>query len=867
MKKLKNGYRILLAGGCIILASLAANATTVADQIREAQETIKSNSVDRTVRCRYYVDWYRNLCSEAEREAILDRNVAAHRRLMELQPGKVAHCANLGIVLYIGGRYDEAEKTLSDAIAAAEAKPGKLDQELFAETRWALAEILWRRGDTDAAKKLISDIATMAWKGSVPRSSARDKATFLYLAWTDPDADIDHFALPHLVDCKPFPTPKEARYGEKKVSLARVEFKTAGIKSDDPVVRLIKRKLARFGSKFENGGTKIVIEISPDAPVDKPQGYSIDVAKGGVEIKARTRLGATYGAVSLLQCVDRGELAVRECTIRDWPKLEKRGVIAHWDPWHLEYELFNKMSSIAMDMFRPQWGILFSTLEREVVRLSVKRRIDFGIDIRWADRWILVEPMLPLTSPRVRATQLEWMRCAASFGAGIWYDLDDSRFHPWKLHPLDVKNAGTATNLDAKYIDGLYKEVKAEFPDFRMTFGPPFYFAPDAGCGKTWYPEPRDPYLRSLRDFLDPEVDVYWSGPRVKSAKFTPEKIKWFTDMIGRRQVVYHNSDCNWKHWFSSYGADVPGFKESHCPETLDMIGGFYQNTSRYCEACRVGPAMDWCWNPEAHESRRATVRTIEQLEGPGVFEILNPAIARIEYFDKYPRGVPRSELLTEDQANLDKIVADGEDAWVRALAVAKNEGLFVKDFNNQGVAYARRLANYRRDPPDWLKKQCEAEMANSSYAVAEVGFDIAKGDQFLPAELISGGKYWKSIEDSTDRKPCNVKELVIGDAATGKFECDPFPPHESPKMIIVGQAFADVWERPFKVELPDFEVVVNGIKIWSGKLFEDFLYKPIEVEIPVNALRRDNQFAIKCTGPDVEHKRRPMVHYVVIRK
>jgi hypothetical protein len=45
--------------------------------------------------------------------------------------------------------------------------------------------------------------------------------------------------------------------------------------------------------------------------------------------------------------------------------------------------------------------------------MSVARRNDFGIDIRWADRWIIVEPMLALSSPRVRAMHLAWFRYAA----------------------------------------------------------------------------------------------------------------------------------------------------------------------------------------------------------------------------------------------------------------------------------------------------------------------------------------------------------------------------------------------------------------------------------------------------------------------
>ena len=848
------------------LTTAAMGLAGTADDIKAAWNEIKSNSVDRTVSCRYYQAWYRELCSEAEREAILERNIAAHRRWIALEGEKRSLPAriDLGIVLSIGGRYEEAEKVLSGAIADM-LKPGaNIDQKRLSEGRWALAECLLRRGDRQGAKKLVSEIATMPWNGPVPRTSARAKSMFLHDLWTDPDADIDMFKLPHSVDCKPFPVPQEAKYGEKKVSLEKVALKTTGLKPDDPIARLLRRKLMRFGSKFEKGGTKILIDISPDAPVDKPQGYSLDVATGKMSVKARTRLGATWGVVSLLQCVDRGALEVRECAIRDWPKLEKRGVITHWELGQLEYFLFNKMSALDMDMFRPEWGIVFSPLDREVVRQTVRRHNDFGISVFWSCRWIIVDPMLPITAPRVRDMHLKWMRYAAAVGANIAWEMDDSRFLG---RPASEVAMGPAANIDAKHINGLYREVKAEYPNFRLLFGPPFYFGPDGGLDPTWYPEPREPYLKSIGDFMDPEIDVYWTGPRVKSHGFTVKKIKWFSDLIKRKQVIFHNADAVGRHNYLNYGADIPGYKASHCPETLDLIGGFYRNTSYYQQASAVGPAMDWCWNPVAHDAAEATRRTVAQLEGPGVFEILSAAIPGISYFDKYPLGNPRTELFTEDQEHLDKLVKDGEDAWKKVLAIAQNGGKFVCNFNTLALEYAHRIANLRRNPPKWLIEKRDAEMANTSFAKEEVGFDESKGDKFIPSELLQGGRYYSKIDDLSKRAPCSSKELRIGESISGKFAIEHFPPEEPPKLIVVCQALVDYHDKDFTVELPNAELEVNGNVVWRGKMFAEGLYKPCEIKLPVVSLLRNNTFSIRYTGPDVKHKRLPMVHYVVIRK
>ena len=854
--------------GCVaavmVFAALAADAASVADEIKALKAVIASNSVNRLSKeCRYYKAYYRELCTEAEREAILDRNVAAHRRWIELE-GKGRDAlprAELGKVLAIGGRWAEAEKELTEALKS------DFDRNRMAEARWALAECLWHRGDKDGAKKIVADIVAVTEKTDkrYGDGSVWEKARFMHRAWTDPDGDVDDLKFPHTVDCKPFPTPQEARYGEKKVSLAKVELKVKGVGDADPIVRLLKRKFTRFGTKFENGGTPIEIELSPNAPVDKPQGYSIDVAKGKVVVKARDRLGLTWGVVSLIQCVDRDESAICECKIRDWPKLERRGVIeAIWKADFLEVALFEKMSSLVVKIGRPELSFIFSGLELERARITLERYIDFGIVPYWSSRELSVHPALPFSAKRTRDLHLQWFRWAAQFGGNVCFEMDDERF--FDFPEVDKKAFGSATNMDSKYITSLYREVKKEFPNFRLIFGTPFYFGPDGAAGGSWYPEEREPYLKSHREFLDPEIDVYWSGPRVKSIAFTVPKIQWMTDIIGRKPVVYHNSDCVWRHGHCNYGADVAGYKASHCPETLDMIGGLYVNMTHYPEAPKVGTAMDWCWNPDAHDAEVATRRAVEQFEGPGVFEVLAAAIPQISYLDKYIGGA-RSELFTEDQAMLDKIAADGEDAWKRVRALAKNGGMSVAAFKTTALHRAKQMASFRRDPPKWLKERIEAENSNKSYAKEEIGFDESKGDQFFPAGMLQGGRWHGKITDASGRAPCGVKELKIGDTVSGKFTLEPFPPEQTPKLIVTCMAFVEAWDKDFKVDMPDAEVEINGKVVWRGKMFADGLFKPCEIDLPVVSLTRTSTFAIRWTGPEVEHQRRPMIHYVVVRK
>ena len=845
MNKMKVGCLALLAA----LASQTSFAASNADEIKDLKAIIASNSVDRSSYCRYYLAWYIDVCTEAEREAIAERNIAAHRRWIELEPQSAAPHADLGCVLLVVGRWDEAEKELTTALA------GKLDPARRKEARWSLADCLWRKGDKDGAKKLIADIVA---DGGTGRTG--ENAAYLHRAWTDPDGDIDVFTLPHLADGKPLPTPQEAKYGAKRVSLARVDLKVAGIAEDDAPLRMLKRKMTRFGVKFEKGGTPVAIEVLQDAPVDKPQGYSIDVADGKVSVKARTRQGAIYGIVSLLQCIDHSAPAIRELAIRDWPKCLKRGVIAYWHPDHLEFAVFNKMSAIIMDMNSRRWDVTFSPLVQERYRIFAKRYREFGIMLQDSERTMTVSPVMAFTEPRVRALHLWYLRFAASVGMHGAFELDDERF---PLRPQDLERAGTATSLDAKYVTGLYREVKKDYPDFHMTFGPPFYWGPDGGVR---YPESREGYLKSIAENLDPEIDVYWTGPRVKSHKFTVKAMKWFGGLVGRKPVVFHNGDGGDHHWYCQFGADVSSYKKEHAPETFDLIDGFYQNTSRFSEPT-VGSAMDWCWNPEAHVAETAARRAIEQVEGPGVFEIIANAIPGISYFDKYTYGNPRSELFSEDPDHLDRLVEEAEDAWRNALAIMKNNRFI--DFGRNALLWARGLAANRRNPPEWLVKKHKAALANTEFAKAEVGFDEKKGDQFIPSELLIGGVYYTDIkgEVNKERKTCNVKELMPGETNTGKFECEPFPPERPFTLYIVGMLYIDLWDRPFNAVPPDIEIAVNGRVLYKGKAFTRHEYDILKVEVPVDAIARANTVTIRNAGPHVEHQGRPMFHYMVIRK
>ena len=72
--------RLVALAAIAAAAALCADAAGVADEIRAIKAEIKSNSIDRTTKCRYYRAWYADQCDKAELAAIRERNIAAHRR-------------------------------------------------------------------------------------------------------------------------------------------------------------------------------------------------------------------------------------------------------------------------------------------------------------------------------------------------------------------------------------------------------------------------------------------------------------------------------------------------------------------------------------------------------------------------------------------------------------------------------------------------------------------------------------------------------------------------------------------------------------------------------------------------------------------
>ena len=92
-----------------------------------------------------------------------------------------------------------------------------------------------------------------------------------------------------------------------------------------------------------------------------------------------------------------------------------------------------------------------------------------------------------------------------------------------------------------------------------------------------------------------------WSAIMVPTAPFIA-LLSYPLPFLYTARSLFHNGNAIGQHNYIQYGADPTGYKTRHTPELFDYIAAFQQNVSHHAEGGEAGSAMDWCWNPEAHD-------------------------------------------------------------------------------------------------------------------------------------------------------------------------------------------------------------------------------------------------------------------------
>ena len=810
--------------------------------------------------------------TDAELAAEEKKMFAREERLLQLAPDNGSFHLYYAEMLSAFERYAES---LEHARKAAELIKGGYShaEALFrvAEAQYALNDLAGCRATLEQMDK--ENVATAIRHREDWTGRARQCLRFMK------GNDFDNLRYPHGTRAKPFPKPQEAKYTESFADLKgkTVSISLSGVKEDDARVKLLRTKLSRMGAKTEISGLmgsllgglsadyRIGIELADDAPVEKKEGYALEIGADKATIAARDPQGVLWGVVSFVQCVNPETCAVRQCSVKDWPDAPERGYLGVFNADTVEDTIFQKMNSVNHQRNSPGEGNARSPLLVYLCNALADEMNSLGLTIFYDGHELGEGPDLPYSVPRTYDFRLKVAKLHAAMGAGLYWGMDDVRF---PLNKHDKAKYGTAANCDAKEINRVYQAVKKEYPNFKTIFCPPFYWGPDS---KAPYPEDREAYLKSIGDYLDPSVDVYWTGAQVKGYEKRPYQVKWFMDLVKRGPSIFQNGIG--PHNLLDYGVDDVEWGKLHYDGFHDVVRHFHNNSLGFHEIGPLSTLGDWLWNAKGYDAPSSCKAGVTQKFGDGVYDALKEGLADVAYFDKWRYGSLNANIVYEDPADLEKKYQHAKECYERACKL--NPAVRGLGSYARGLGWAANVVKGAKNPPDFLSKFKKDIADTRALAIAETKADPGKGDLVytpmdLRGNLPSSGKF------GAKKTPRFVKWMRGANTSQStlsfQFECDPFPATGDYKLVICGMQ--DELKDETKIA-----IAVNGVKVFEGpcgfpvsagakdSAAPDFELR--EFRIPFDSMKRHNTVSVSCATEGFNPNAAPYVgvNYMVLRK
>ena len=875
-----------------------AEKQALAARLKELDEVLKANSMGYGNWNDYYLRYYcpneagrKEMCTEQEREEIKEKHLAACAERVKLVPDNARFALDYAKALSFAGRHADSLPHFEKAVAGLRAEK-RIDAKTLAFGLLAQADAQFAAGQREASLATLRETVKGNWhfgRGGDPSGTASTALACL----AGDLLDYDH--LPRHTGAKAYPDAQKADYSETFAPLTSVDVTTDGMDGDDPRFAIFDRKMKRFGIEVSHVGRlaswllpsapyRLHVAVVPDEPAfadlkpfQRREAYRFESRADGGEIRAATKQGVLWGLVTFLQMIDQERNAIRLGTVLDWPDTAERGFLDGSWPGNYEYAVMNKMNNVD-SQGHCCWGNNYTPLNRHCLETLTKLFVDSGLTIYYGIYDLTMGPTLPLCQPRTLEIQAERCRYFAKMGAGVYYPYDDGRY---PLNPMDKEKYGIGRNCDADHIAKLYRTVAKDYPDFKLIFCPPFYWGPDSDADG--YGEDREEYLKSLRK-IPQEVELYWTGPMVKSFDKTRRQVKWFTDLTGHKPAIFQNG-MNPHRYLVNMGIDSFDFAGWHYPEFYEDIALFHANSAMPLDSLRNTTVAQGLWNAKTFVPARAAKRGAQMMLGEKSYDILIPGVEAMSYFDKYGKGSNPVDVLNEKPDHLAGLIATTEKCWaeweayVKTLKYAPKGGL---GHYMWLVPSAKRTLEMAKNPPDFLSKFKEDIEKVVEAAKTEAGYDPKKGDILLtPANVNGGGFFVYAARDPATRRcgattafknviPKRLVRCLRGagvkqsNSLSFQFECDPFPPTGSYTMYVNGMDD----ERP---EGNVLAVAVNGKEV-GRKDFgfpQNTGYSLQSMELPFAALKRNNTVTISNVTPGSNPNGTPwlMVNYIVLKK
>ncbi len=742
---------------------------------------------------------------------------------------------------------------------------------------------------------IISSTLTMAQTNSASTMTQTNQASQLNGS-SIVGYKSDPMMMPYYTG-KIIPTPKHATYKDEYISITNTAIILNDIAKDDIRLKYLLDRITRYNGKYEitekpTEKHTCIIKIN-DESIDSPeqeQGYTIKSSDKTISIKGTDFQGLLWAISSLNQMIfiKNGEPVVRSLNVTDWPDSKFRGMLGQADTlgleWYAYFMVTFKFNVIdfrgrlpnaktrhildkkSMDKFKP---------EQYYAALEKAKNIFAPLQFPWyagcwetsIDAWKKKDGKLQINCGSEKDFNFFYNTIyepIAKAGGNISMQFDDSRF---PVNPDDIEKFGSAGKADYYWIVKVYNKVKKINPDIKILFCPAFYWGPES---ESPYPESREDYLKAMGNAPE-AIDFYWSGPRVKGTKTTPSDVKWITNLIKRKPVVFQNAVGSPHIFYYHYGTDpVVSLKKWYYDGYFNDIKGYFLNSAIKGNSGVLVSIADWTWNQKAYNPEKVIVEAINKLMGPKAYPEMLKINKSLSFFDKYysnpvnPNAMKHAKEITAAYKQLKK-----ELIALEKVSLPKPYDYWMGLFSSIAMDFAGNAIPKALKDPNMNKYAKYSEIIRKT-AEKEAGFSPKK-DILRSALEFTGGKGPQFYSYKQKKKGIDVKKRLctwiygkntINSSLKTKFDIMPFPPSGDYKLIISGLDDDSTNKCPIRIYL-------NGCTIFNGENpFSNKNWDIKEFNIPAEKLQRNNTLTIYNTAESDSTSSPPffMLNYAILR-
>lgn len=471
-----------------------------------------------------------------------------------------------------------------------------------------------------------------------------------------------------------FPNPKHAKYFDRFLPLGKVGMVLgAELSRDDARLALLVERIRRHGGTVEFAGApakayETLLVVGDTGAVagwpaglavpEREEGYLMHCAETGgqdvVFLKGHDFHGLLWAITAFNQLVTLrdGRPALRAAAIADFPDVPGK---RNYSPFSDGAELAGARLGVElMRANRIQYRMGYGLGRRaDAWREWIADPEKFGawqgqiraiggflnpLRIAWSDS---VQPLKH--GPQIRSKSDEDFALVskvamalAEAGGDLMLQYDDFRF---PMHPDDVRDFGSAREADIYFINRLYAAVAEKHPDFKILWCPPFYWGPGSDVSEV-YGEPRDEYLAACGERLPAGVEIFWTGPRVKSGEVSEDDLNWITGLIRRKPLYWQNAaGHNHGGLFVVYPTDLMQCWRAWYP--WNFFGQIGLMTYNSPDAYVNLTLLAYMWNPAAYDPAAAGRQALEKLVGASACSNVVEICRKLEELDQFGWKTP----------------------------------------------------------------------------------------------------------------------------------------------------------------------------------------------------------------------------------